>query len=229
MTRPDVDPAQHSPVPHLDPAQHWEERYGTADRVWSGRPNVTLVDVLGEHLPDVAPGRALDLGCGEGGDAVWLARQGWRVTGVDISPTATRRATEAARERGLDEDRARFIAADLTTWDDDGPWDLVTASFFQSTVELPRGDILRRVAGRVAPGGHLLLISHAAPPPWATGHDAHGDHPFRTPAEDVADLALDPDAWDVVVAETRTREATGHDGQPATLDDTVVLVRAPSP
>ena len=75
----------------------WEEHYAERDRVWSGRVNVRLAEVA-ESLP---PGRALDLGCGEGGDAMWLAERGWHVTAVDISQTALDRAAADARSRNL--------------------------------------------------------------------------------------------------------------------------------
>lgn len=216
------------------PADFWEERYATAERVWSGRVN----RVLSEVAATLTPGRALDLGCGEGADVVWLARHGWDATGIDISPTAIRRATEAARAAGVDAGRIRFVAADLATLPE-GTYDLVTASFLHSPVELPREAILRRAAERVAPGGHLLITSHAAPPPWARAHeadahraDAHrcdddpGDgHRFLGPDEQLRQLALDGEAWDVVVAETRAREATEPDGQTATLEDVVILAR----
>ena len=80
-------------------AQYWEERYSTATQVWSGRANASVVAVASE----LTPGTALDLGCGEGGDSLWLAEQGWRVTGVDISPTAVRRGADQRRSpRRLD-------------------------------------------------------------------------------------------------------------------------------
>lgn len=200
------------------PADFWEDRYASADRVWSGSVNHALVRVVSE-LPR---GRALDLGCGEGGDVVWLAQHGWDATGVDISATATRRAAAAAKAAGVPDDRIHFEAADLTSWTPNDTYDLVTASFLQSPVELPRGDILRRVAEHVAPGGHLLVVAHAAMPPWAN-HAHH--HAFPTPDEDVAAIGL-PD-WSVEIAEVRSREATGPDGQQAALDDTVVLLRRP--
>jgi len=75
----------------------WEEHYRGHERVWSGKPNPVLVDVVGS-LP---PGKALDLGCGEGGDAVWLAAQGRRVTAADVSTTALYRAAEEAETAGV--------------------------------------------------------------------------------------------------------------------------------
>lgn len=199
------------------PATFWEQRYADADRVWSGRPNATLVDVAGA-LP---PGRALDLGCGEGADAIWLAGRGWDVTGVDISPTAVARAVDAAHAAGLD---ARFLAADLATFATDELFDLVTASFLHSPVALDRADALRRAAERVAVGGRLLVITHAAPPPWASAEHVRG-HVFISPADDLAALALDPRAWTTEIADVRTRDAVAPDGSRAQLEDGVVLVR----
>src|SRR5215208_437768 len=72
----------------VEAERFWEDHYRRRERVWSGRPNPVLVDVVGS----LRPGTALDLGCGEGGDAIWLARQGWRVTAVDVSATALDRA-----------------------------------------------------------------------------------------------------------------------------------------
>ncbi len=198
--------------------QFWEERYA-GRQVWSGKVNATMAALVAE-LPT---GRALELGCGEGGDAVWLAEQGWQVTAVDISPTAIERGRVAAAERGLAE-RIEWIAADLSDWAPDGSFDLVTASFLQSPLELERAGILRRAAQAVAPGGRLLLVSHAAAPPWASGLQ-HGHAEFPQPATELAMLELPADGWDVVIAEVRQRPAVGPDGTAAELDDTVVLVQ----
>lgn len=208
-----------------DPVVFWERRYAGAGPVWSGRVNRTLADAAAEW----SPGTSLDLGCGEGGDVLWLAERGWRATGIDLSETAVARAREAAERGGID---ARFVAADLGEWTEDphraadaaGPFDLVTASFLQSPVELPRERILRAAAERVAPGGRLVVISHAAPPPWAEGHCG----PFPSPESELALLGLDPGQW-TVTAEVRTREAAGPDGAPSTLDDTLVVARRSGP
>ncbi|MBB1034926.1 NAD(P)/FAD-dependent oxidoreductase [Dietzia sp. CQ4] len=221
------------------PAEHWEGEYADDGPRWSGAVNATTAAVV-DALP---VGSALDLGCGEGGDAVWLAERGWDVTAVDLSPTAVSRGAEAAAARGV-ADRIDWVAHDLTTWTTDERVDLVTASFFHSPVELSRTRILRRAAEWVRPGGHLLLVSHvfeseADIPPWANrpgggGHAGHGQNPghgaahpvLPTPAEDVAELALDPATWEVVLEEIRPREAVGPDGvQRATLKDGVVLYR----
>lgn len=212
------------------PADYWEGQYAGSERRWSGRVNATMADVV-SSLP---VGSALDLGCGEGGDAVWLAEQGWRVTAVDISPTAVARGADGAESRGV-ADRVTWIAHDLSTWSTKQEFDLVTASFFHSTVELPRTQILRRAAARVRPGGHLLLVSHVFEteddiPPWAGRHhaDQHDGpmHVLLTPPQEIAELSLDPAQWDVVVEEIRSRVATGPEGvQRATVKDGVVLLR----
>jgi 2-polyprenyl-3-methyl-5-hydroxy-6-metoxy-1,4-benzoquinol methylase len=198
----------------------WESRYADVERVWSGRPNKTLVDVVS----DVPAGRALDLGCGEGGDAIWLAGRGWRVTGVDISRTAITRAREAAAAAGIPAGRIDWQAYDLDAWRGEGAYDLVSACFLHSPVEIKRTAILRHAAGLVAPGGHLLIVSHADFPPWASDEHRHHEQRFLTPAEEIDALDLPPAEWEVVLAETREREATGPDGEQATLEDGVVLL-----
>lgn len=203
-----------------DPAEFWEERYSGSEPVWSGRVNTQLAALTA----DLRPGRALDLGCGEGADAIWLAERGWQTTGIDIAATALQRAARSATERGLDPGLVRWLQADLATWTPDGRYDLVTASFMQSPLDFPRSTVLRRAAAAVAAGGHLLVVSHAAPPPWAKGLDVRTHH-FVTPEQELAGLALDEQAFAVLVAEERTRPATGPGGEEAELTDTVVFLR----
>src|SRR5918994_591290 len=81
----------------VEAERFWEDHYRRRERVWSGRPNAVLVDVAGS----LQPGTALDLGCGEGGDAIWLAQQGWRVRAVDVSATALDRAAAEAATAGV--------------------------------------------------------------------------------------------------------------------------------
>ena len=203
----------------VTPAEAWDFRYQEQSQRWSGRPNATLVDLIG-GIP--ANGRALDLGCGEGADAIWLARQGWHVTGVDISPTAVARAHGAAIEAGIPSDQIRFEAHDLSTWEPDGPYDLVTASFFHSQEALPRTEILRRAASQVAPGGHLAIVSHAPPAPGSEHHD-HLEQLTDADGE-IAALALGDD-WDVVTSEHRSRDVVFPAGGPAIHEDVAVLMR----
>lgn len=204
--------------PVVAPEAFWEEFYAGSDQVWSGRVNATLARVAAT----MQPGTALDLGCGEGADVVWLAQRGWRATGIDISPTAIARARSAAGSMGVG-DECTFVASDLSALDGSARYDLVSASFLHSPVELPREAVLRQAAALVAPGGHLLITSHAAAPPWADA-SAH-DHRFLSPTEELEQLALDPQAWETVLADTHLRPATSPDGQEAELEDSVILLR----
>lgn len=208
--------SHHSPLP---PAEYWEARYGERDQVWSGKVNAVLSGIAA----DLEPGRALDLGCGEGGDVIWLAEQGWHAVGVDISPTAVSRGEAAAKERGLD-GRATFLAQDLAHAGLDGEFDLVAASFFQSPVELDRAAALRKAAALLRPGGHLLITAHAAPPPWANPEHLKTFRPID-PVDEIAALGLEAGQWETVIAEIRTRTAISPDGVPGELEDSVVLLR----
>lgn len=202
-----------------DAREFWESRYREQDQAWSGRPNQALVDVV----EDMLPGRALDLGCGEGGDSIWLAAQGWTVTAVDISATALDRGRRAADEAGLG-DSISWREHDLATWAPDGEFDLVSACFLQSPLEFPRYEVLRATAERLAPNGHLLVVAHASTPPWAHHRDGQGPQLLSAEGE-VAALGLSVERWEVVVAEDRPRTVTGPDGQHADILDSVVLVR----
>lgn len=205
-----------APDPSLSPADHWEQRYAGQERIWSGQVNTTLADVAGSF----SPGTSIDLGCGEGADVLWLTEQGWQAHGLDISATAVDRARAEASARGLDD--ASFSATDLSTWrPEPGSADLVTASFFQSEVALDRVSILRRAAAALRSGGHLVTISHAAPPSWADHHPAHMID-VRAEAEELAQPATE---WAVEVAEERQRPADGPDGAPGEHLDAVVVLR----
>ncbi|MBF4562057.1 FAD-dependent oxidoreductase [Microbacterium sp. VKM Ac-2870] len=204
----------------------WELRYAERDRIWSGRVNPAMADVV-TNLP---VGTALEIGCGEGADAVWLAERGWRVSAVDVSETAIRRAAGAARERRLGE-RLSFFVGSGAAAAPAGTFDLVTASFLHSwEPDFPRISLLREAADRVAAGGHLLVISHAAPPPWSRhgiGDSQQHEHGPRllSPEEELGLLTLAPDEWEPVIVGIRPREAQGPDGESALLDDGVLLLR----
>lgn len=218
-------PGHHPPheereAPQPSPERFWEERYAGRERLWSGRPNAHLVRLAAP----LTPGSALDLGCGEGADVIWLARRGWRATGLDISPTAVRRAARAAEAAGLSADRADFRVADLSRWRPEERYGLVAASFLHSPVELPRERILRAAAEAVAPGGRLLLVSHAAPPPWMDLPEGYG-HRFPGVEEQLAVIAPEPGVWERQLAEVRERETRDPEGRPAVLLDAVLLLR----
>ncbi|GAB2519300.1 A1S_2505 family phage non-structural protein [Paramicrobacterium agarici] len=195
--------------------EYWDNRYGERERMWSGRVNGVLADIA----TPLQPGTALDLGCGEGADSLWLAERGWTVTGVDVSAVALERAAGEARARGTD--AVTWQHADLETWKPDGSFDLVSACFLQAPEDFGRAGVLHRTSRHVRQGGHMLIVSHAAMPPWSHHHD-HADMP--TLQSELAAVGADAD-WDVVVAETRGRQATSPDGDEVTVDDNVVLLR----
>jgi SAM-dependent methyltransferase len=152
----------------------------------------------------------------------WLASRGWKAHGLDISLTAIDRARDAAASDGLE--AATFAVADLSTWVPDDRYDLVTASFLHSPVDLPRSTILRVAASAVAPGGRLLVVTHAAPPPWASpAHTAH--HTFQGASAELASLDLPEDEWEVELAEDMHRDASHPEHGSATLLDGVVMVK----
>lgn len=211
--------SQHDSEIHFTP-EFWDERYSSSDRLWSGQPNAQLV----AHVADLPPGDALDVGCGEGADAIWLAGRGWHVTGIDISVVALERAARQAAEAG-EEIAARITwqQRDLLTWAPGADqYDLVSAQF----MHLPgaaQADMHRRLAVAVRPGGTLLVVGHhlddVPEHDWRTGRPDM----FRSAEEQVADL--DPAAWEVVTATAIDRAATDTDGQPVTVSDSVLSAR----
>ncbi|WP_119726558.1 SAM-dependent methyltransferase [Thermomonospora amylolytica] len=205
-------------APQNEAERFWEDRYTSRPQVWSGNPNQPLADLVAA-LP---PGRALDLGCGEGGDAVHLAARGWQVTAVDISPTALAR-TRALAERAGVADRITTEQHDLAHTFPEGAYDLVSAQFLQSPLEFPRDEILRKAARALAPDGLLFIVEHGSVPPWAPNPHVH--HRFSTPQEIYDGMALDPARYRPERLATQERLATGPNGVTGPLTDVVVLIR----
>jgi SAM-dependent methyltransferase len=205
-------------VEHHFTQEHWDERYASADRVWSGNPNPQLV----AQVSDLTPGEALDAGSGEGADAIWLASVGWRVLAVDVSPVALARAAGHAADRGAEiADRITWQHEDLLTWNPASEqFDLVSAQF----LHLPQPELQglhRRLAAAVRPGGTLLLVLHHADDLHVNvGRPSGHPHLFPPPEEIAA--ALDAAEFNIVLAGAVERPATDMDGQPVTVKDTVV-------
>ena len=214
--------AHHHAPDASDPTDFWEDFYAPGRRPWSGNPNRLLVDELARR--PLVPETALDLGCGTGGDALWLAQQGWTVTGVDLAQSALTQAEEAAAAAGLAE-RTTWQRVDLDAGLPAGSWDLVTSAYLQAPVALGRDRILRGAAAAVAPGGTLLVIGHHGPPSWA---ESPPEHLLGLPdADDVLAVLALPAAWTVERAETVAFDSTSPDGRPGTRTDSLVRVRRP--
>jgi SAM-dependent methyltransferase len=210
-----------TPAPTDTAQTYWEGFYQgwepPAD--WVARTNPLLV----REAAALPTGTALDLGCGAGGDTIWLAEQGWRVTAVDVSATVLRRAAAAAAEAGV-ADRIQWQEHDLSRSFPDGVFDLVSAQFLHSPVAVAgeREAILASAAAAVGPGGRLLVIGHAGWPSWVEEPPID----FRFPANsDVLDaLAAGPGEWAVETDEVLTRELTGPTGEAGIRDDAVLRV-----
>ncbi|MEU8308425.1 MFS transporter [Actinomadura sp. NPDC048955] len=198
--------------------EYWDTRYSEHHHMWSGEPNAVLV----QEAADLAPGTALDLGCGEGADAVWLAHRGWRVTAVDISGVALERAAGHAEEAGV-ADRVDWQRRDLAASFPEGSYDLVSAQFLHSPADMPRDEVLRAAAAAVAPGGILLVVGHAGPPPWDP--DAHPGVHLPTPGEVFASLSLPEDEWEVLRSGEHERVQTAPDGRTMTRTDNALKLR----
>lgn len=202
----------------------FEEMYRATDALWSGRPNVQLVG----EVADLPPGTALDVGCGEGADAVWLATRGWSVTAVDFAATALERAAAGARAAGQEvAARIEWVRADVTRWTPEpGGFDLVSAQYMHLPTPQRRA-LFARLADAVRPGGQLLLVGHDFSDIAAGAHRPEEPDRFFTAAEVAG--ALDPAAWEVLVAEARPRPAHQHEGEHITVHDAVVRAHRRSP
>lgn len=203
--------------------EFWDERYAGSDRVWSGKPNQRLV----EQVADLTPGTALDVACGEGGDALWLAARGWQVTAVDVSEVALAKVAAHAEEAGV-EDQVKLGFYDALVDPRPVPrhtFDLVTVSFLHVPVEdFPA--IYQGIAAAVAPGGRLLVTAHHPHDVTSGARHDHGPGLLFEPDRvlDVLAVAEPGSPWEVEVAETPLRVQATEDG-PLEVRDTVVRLR----
>ncbi len=203
----------------MEDDREWDARYGREDRVWSGRPNGSLV----AEVHDLEPGSALDAGCGEGADAVWLAERGWQVTALDVSRVALARGREAAEAAGVEVDwlHAGLVEAALP----DGSFALVSAHY-PALRRTPGDDAVRALLAAVAPGGTLLVVHHAD---VDRGHSlARGFDPDDYVSSGDVAAALG-DGWEVQVQERRPRNVPESGGGGHHTHDLVLRARRRPP
>jgi trans-aconitate methyltransferase len=133
-------------------AAAWDARYAASELIWTAEPNRWVSDVLTGR----PPGTAVDLACGEGRNAIWLAERGWAVTGVDFSAAALQKAEALAHQRGV---RVDWQRADLADWTADQPVDLMLIAYLQVPAQVRRA-VHRAAAEALEPGGTLLVVAH---------------------------------------------------------------------
>jgi SAM-dependent methyltransferase len=195
--------------------EDWNDRYAQKELVWTAEPNRRFAAEVG----GLEPGRALDLACGEGRNAVWLAERGWQVTGVDFSDVALAKAAELAASRGVEVD---WLVADVLEYRPEArAFDLVAVLYLQ----LPRDELLHALesaAGAVAPGGTLLVLGHDTTN-LTHGHGGPKDASVLYTAADVV-----PALRDLVVerAEAVERTVPLADGEAVAIDAFVRAHRA---
>lgn len=183
--------------------EFWDRKYRDGDRIWGNLPN----PILTREMAEVTPGRALDVGCGEGADARWLADNGWTVVATDISPVALERAAALG-----DSDAIEWVKVDAVAEPfEPSSFDLVSLQYFP-VFRSPDNRGVRALIDSVAPGGTLLVVGHAL-----TGEkwDQFDPADFCQP-HDFAELLGDD--WTVDLDETRRRTNAPPEGSHHTHD-----------
>jgi SAM-dependent methyltransferase len=194
--------------------EDWDRRYAGRELLWTGEPNRFLV----AETPGLRPGRALDIACGEGRNAVWLAEQGWQATGVDFSEVALAKARQLADVRGVQTD---WVAADLVDYRPEPyAFDLVIVFYLQVSA-VQRHAIVRTAAEAVAPGGTFLLVAHDSSN-LEQGHGGPQEPEVLYTAEDVV---ADLDGFQVERAARVERPVQTPEGERVALDALVRAVR----
>ncbi|MCP2032492.1 2-polyprenyl-3-methyl-5-hydroxy-6-metoxy-1,4-benzoquinol methylase [Okibacterium sp. HSC-33S16] len=177
--------------------EHWATRRGGPDPESAGGPNPHLV----REVQGLKPGTALDAGCGAGAEVIWLAQQGWQVTGLDISSEALEVAAERAAEASVSS-KIDWVEADLTKWRPEEPFDLVVTHYAHAT--LPQLGLYERLSRWVAPGGTLFIVNHL--PNSATAHSGeHAPGHATTTPDDVVAILSEPE-WTIDVARADVRD-----------------------
>jgi SAM-dependent methyltransferase len=191
-------------------AHGWDDRYTETDRVWSAEPN----QFVAQYLADLTPGSAIDLGAGEGRNAVWLAQQGWEVTAVDFSAVGLAKARAMAFDAGVN---LATEVSDVDTFNPVVPVDLVVLSYLQVPDD-HQARLLRRVRKWLQPGGAVFVVAHDK----ANVERGHGGPPDAAVCYTVENTLAALAGLRIDVAELMQRPVAG-----AVALDTVVLAVNP--
>ena len=204
------------------------------DQIWTGeRAGSMGTSEANPHLIQevggLAPGSAIDAGCGAGAEAIWLATQGWTVTAADVAEAALELAEQRAAAAGV-AGQVQWVQADLSTWEPDGQYDLVTTHYAHP--EMPQLEFYDRIASWVAPQGTLLVVGHLRHQGHDHDHrstqsDGHGDEQTQPPSAatataDAITALLDPGVWAIATAKESHRTLPAPGGRPTTVHDVVV-------
>jgi SAM-dependent methyltransferase len=194
--------------------RHWDHPHGSGpEAATKNAPNPYLI----RETSDLVPGTALDAGCGEGAEAIWLAFHGWHVTAADIASEALARAASRAAGNPASE-LVQWVEADLTAWEPGTQFNLVMTNYAHPA--MPQLAFYERISAWVAPGGTLLIVGHLHTRESA----AHGHHPPAEASATAADITagLDSATWEIVTAEEHSRMLAGPGGQAVPLHDAIV-------
>lgn len=194
----------------------WNRRYATSDYVWKSGAN----QFVEEYLTDLEPARAIDLGAGEGRNAVWLATKGWNVTAVDFSSVGLEKGARLATDHGVEVD---FVEADATTYEPPAPVELVLLVYLQLE-ERDRQTVLEHAATWLEPGGTLFVIAHDR----SNVSDGYGGPPSPDVCYTVDETVAAFGGLDIVTARVAERVVATDEGDQIALD-TLVVARRPSP
>jgi SAM-dependent methyltransferase len=192
--------------------EEWDRRYEGGELLWTAEPNRFLV----AEITELAPGRALDLACGEGRNAVWLAGRGWRVTGVDFSEVAIEKARRLAGAREVE---VEWLVADLLQYRHQPEAFALVILFYLQVPAAQRRQIVRAAAKAIAPGGTFLMVGHDSRN-LEGGYGGPKDAAVLYTPEDVV---VDLNGLEIERAEVVERPVETPEGERVALD---ALVRA---
>lgn len=212
------------PMAGSDSMSAWEKRYASTQRLWSEDVN----ELLPEFAAPLAPGLALDIGCGEGTDLLYLLERGWQVVGVDFSATAIARFLDGAHRIGA-ADRATGLVGDARDLHIEGLFDLVTIFFVHGNKDgsgVDLGALISEQASRLKPGGIILVNVHTVNPPW---HRNGGRTYTATQILDsLRSTGMLTQEWMIQVAEERWEDVpASKDHEAGKRSNAVVVLRSP--